>query len=147
MNQHAQPLADLEAATAVTRRAQRDHDLPRWYAVCSTVIFVFGVAVETIGAMEGWFLPALGFVVLTANTLTFPFLVGMWRSRGVVPRDGRLTTSRYWRAAPVLVLAAAVLGFWGIAASSDTGSIWVWLGVVVPFAIEHALRLRAWVRR
>lgn len=140
------PSHDLATATRLTADARRRYALPRWYAVASTTAFVGGLALLAVGTAVGWFLPALAVAVLTANAASFPLLLASWRAGGVVPRAGRLARSRYWRAAPVLILAALLLTPVAALLRTEVGGA-AWLAVAVPFAVEHLLRLRAWARR
>ncbi|ALX04293.1 hypothetical protein [Aeromicrobium erythreum] len=136
----------LEAANSMTARAQLRHGLPRWYATWSTAAFACGAGLSLAGAVTGWFVPLLGFVVLSLNVLTFLALFAVWRAQGVVPREGRRTRTRYWIAAPPLIVLAAGLGMFALTIGDGVNG-WVTAAVVVPFAIEHALRLKSWTRR
>lgn len=140
------PAGDIHTATTLTNRARLDHGLPRWYAILSTLAFLVGVAVVSIGVAAGWFLPFIGVALLIANASSFPLLIASWRANGVIPKDGRLARARYWRVTPLVIVAMFVL--WSVALTlAPEPTLWVWLAIVIPFALEHANRLRLWVKR
>lgn len=119
--------------------------MPRWYAIWSTVAFLFGAGLMALGIAVGWFLPFLGAMILMANVIAFPLLLVSWRAQGVVPRAGRLASSRYWRVAPIIVPLSLILGFLAFALPNPL--VWVMAAVVIPMAGEHVYRLRAWASR
>ncbi|PPF79557.1 hypothetical protein C5E07_18985 [Pseudoclavibacter sp. RFBJ3] len=138
--------AALDTATSIAAQVERHHGLPRWYALASTLVFLFGVGIVTLGVVIGWFVPFLGVVVLTLNAASFPFLLASWRIRGVVPKDGRLARKRYWLVTPVTLVAMFFL--WLVALTVEPNPMmWVWVAIVLPFTLEHINRLYLWLKR
>ncbi|KZX21640.1 hypothetical protein [Rathayibacter tanaceti] len=146
MNASTDRAAALTVAATLTRQAENHRGIPRWYAVFSTLLFLLGVGVVTVGVVVGWFVPFVGVVVLTLNAASFPFLLASWRVNGVIPRDGRLARIRYWAVTPLVLVV--MLALWLVALTLGPASaVGVWLAIVVPFALEHANRLHLWWKR
>ncbi|MBF4549485.1 hypothetical protein [Pseudoclavibacter sp. VKM Ac-2888] len=136
----------LRIAENITNQARRIHGLPRWYATLSTLVYLFGVAIVTVGVVVWWFVPFVGVVVLTLNAASFPLVLARWRAHGVVPKDGRRATVRYWLVTPFVLLSA--LALWGLALTvSPNPGIWVWAAIVIPFTFELINRLFVWMKR